>query len=63
MASDEVEYVKSNIFSYLVELSKNIVPLCNLVTGDCMKEGILPIILSFMKESNSEIALGIAKNF
>ena len=28
-----------------------------------MKDGILPIVLSFMKEPNSEIALGIAKNF
>ena len=48
---------------YLVELAKNIVPLVKFVSPEFMTECIIPIIMNFMKDANSEVALGIAQNF
>jgi len=46
LAADAVDYVK-------VELSKNIVPLCGVVSADLMNDCLLPIIFTFIKDPNS----------
>ena len=56
LSQDQTEYVR-------VELSKNIVQLSRYISSELMTESIIPIIISFMRDVNSEVALGIAKNF
>lgn len=56
LAADSVDYVK-------VELSKNIVSLCGIVSTELMNEWVLPIIFGFIKDPNSEISLGVMKSF
>lgn len=51
-----MDYVK-------VELSKNIVSLCGIVSTELMNEWLLPIIFGFIKDPNSEISLGVMKSF
>jgi hypothetical protein len=56
LAADSVDYVK-------VELSKNIVSLCGIMSTELMNEWLLPIIFGFIKDPNSEISLGVMKSF
>lgn len=51
-----MDYVK-------VELSKNIVSLCGIMSTELMNEWLLPIIFGFIKDPNSEISLGVMKSF
>lgn len=56
LAADPVDFVK-------VELSKNIVGLCGVVSGDLLNDCLLPIIFTFIKDPNSEISLGVVRSF
>ena len=62
LAGDQIDFVKGIFLAYLVELAKNVVPLCSTVPADFMCECLLPIVMLFIKDPSSEIALGIAKN-
>jgi len=44
-------------------MARNIVPICSIVSNDFMAECLLPNILNFMKDPNSEVALAVAENF
>ena len=37
--------------------------MVKFVSPEFMAECIIPIIMNFMKDANSEVALGIAQNF